>query len=159
VYETIVVRAARHPSETEEHLLVRLLAYTLEYTEGIEFSRGLAEPDEPAIRVRDLTGETKIWIEVGSPAAERLHRATRATPRVVVYTQRDPRLLLKQYEGERIHRREEVEVYSFDREFIDSVAPRLDRRTAMLLSVSDRQIYLTVGGASYTTPIVRSAIP
>jgi uncharacterized protein YaeQ len=56
VYETLTLRMARHPSETAEYLLTRLLAYCLEYTEGIVFSKGLSDPDEPAIAVRDLTG-------------------------------------------------------------------------------------------------------
>ena len=54
VYETLALRVARHPSESEAYLLTRVLAYALEYTEGIAFSRGLSEPDEPAITIRDL---------------------------------------------------------------------------------------------------------
>ncbi len=75
VYATVALRAARHPSETPEYLLTRVLAYCLEYTEGLEMSRGLAEPDEPALMVRDLTGALQAWIEVGSPDAARLHKA------------------------------------------------------------------------------------
>ena len=54
VYESLSLRVARHPSESEEYLLARVLGYALEYTEGIEFSRGLCDPDVPAIAVRDL---------------------------------------------------------------------------------------------------------
>ena len=53
VYETLALRLARHPSESDEFLVARLLAYCLEHTEGIEFSRGLSDADEPAIAVRD----------------------------------------------------------------------------------------------------------
>ena len=63
------------------YLLTRVLAYCLEYTEGLEMSRGLAEPDEPALMVRDLTGALQAWIEVGSPDAARLHKASKAAPR------------------------------------------------------------------------------
>ena len=49
VYETLALRVARHPSESEAYLLTRVLAYALEYREGIAFSRGLSDPDEPAI--------------------------------------------------------------------------------------------------------------
>src|ERR1700733_15724227 len=86
VYESLELRLARHPSETADYLLTRVLAYCLEYTEGIAFSRGLSEPDEPAIAVRDLTGALRSWIEVGSPDAARLHKASKSAPRVVVYT-------------------------------------------------------------------------
>ena len=73
LYETLELRLARHPSETAEFLVTRLLAYCLELTEGITFSKGLSDPDEPAIVVRDLTGALRAWIEVGAPEAPRLH--------------------------------------------------------------------------------------
>lgn len=155
VYATLAIRAARHPSETEEHLLTRVLAYCLEHTEGIEFSRGLAEPDDPALAVRDLTGTVQVWIEIGAPDAERLHRATRAARRVVVYTHKDPAQLLRQLEGSRIHRAESIEFYAFDRAFLAALTPHLSRRTAFTLSVVERQLYLTIDGTHLATELPR----
>src|SRR6476659_8158785 len=87
VYESLALRVARHPSESEEYLVTRLLAYALEYTDGIAFSPGgLSDADEPAITVRDLTYAIHSWIEIGSPDAARLHRASKASPRVADYT-------------------------------------------------------------------------
>ena len=63
VYETLALRVARHPSESEEYLVARVLAYALEFTDGIAFSSGgLSDPDEPPISVRDLTGSLRVWI-------------------------------------------------------------------------------------------------
>jgi len=155
VYATLAIRAARHPSETEEYLLVRVLAYCLEYAEGIAFSRGLAEPDEPALAVRDLTGAIRSWIEIGAPDAERLHRARRAAPRVAVYTHKDPVQMVRQLEGSRIHRAEEIELYAIDRAFLAELLPHLDRRTAFALSVSDHHLYLTIGESHLTTEVTR----
>ena len=81
VYESLALRVARHPSESEEYLVARLLAYLLEFAEGIEFSRGVSTPDEPAIAVRDLTGAIATWIDIGTPDAERLHKASKASGR------------------------------------------------------------------------------
>src|SRR5580693_10188232 len=81
VYQPLDLRVARHPSETEDHLLTRVLAYCLEYTEGIAFSNGLFESDQPTIAVRDLTGALRVWIDVGAPDAPRLHRAAKLAPR------------------------------------------------------------------------------
>jgi uncharacterized protein YaeQ len=81
VYAPLDLRVARHPSETEDHLLTRVLAYCLEYTEGISLSNGLSDPDQPAISVRDLTGVLRVWIDVGAPEAARLHRAAKLAPR------------------------------------------------------------------------------
>src|SRR5688500_12908182 len=116
VYEPISVRVARHPSETEEYLLTRVLAYCLEYAEGIAFSKGLAEPDEPAISIRDLTGALRAWIEVGTPDAARLHKASKAAPRVAVYMHKDPTNFVRQLAGERIHRADALEVLAIDRQ-------------------------------------------
>lgn len=116
VYETLAFKAAQHPSESDEYFVARVLAYCLEYTEGISFGRGLAEPDEPAITVSDLSGTRQTWIEIGNPTAERLHRASKATPRVLVYTHKDPASLLRQLAGERIHRREHIAVVALDRD-------------------------------------------
>ena len=99
VYETLALRVAQQPSETEEYLLTRVIAYCLEYAEGIAFSRGLAEPDEPPLSVRDLTGALRLWVEFGAPDAARLHKASKAAPRVAIYTHKDPLQLLRQYVG------------------------------------------------------------
>lgn len=146
VYETLSVRVARHPSETEEYLLTRVLAYCLEYTEGIGFSKGLAEPDEPALAVRDLTGALRSWIDIGAPDAARLHRASKAAPRVVVYTHRDPRQLVRQLARERIHRREQLEIRGVDRALLAALVERLDRRMALDVSVTEGHVFVTVNG-------------
>jgi uncharacterized protein YaeQ len=145
VYESLSFKAAQHPSETNEFLLARVLAYCLEYRQGIAFSRGLAEPDEPAVAVRDLTGALVAWIEIGSPDAARLHKASKLAPRVVIYTHKDPQQLLRQLSGERIHRRERVELVALDRELIAALAAHLERRMRFDLSVTDGQLYLSLG--------------
>src|SRR5438270_1772882 len=83
VYESLALRVARHPSESEEYLVTRLLAYLLEYCQGIEFSRGISDPQDPAIAVRDLTGAVRSWIDIGAPEAARLHKASKTAARVV----------------------------------------------------------------------------
>ena len=118
VYETLSIKAACHPSEAEDYFATRVLAYCLEYTEGIAFSKGISEADVPAISVRDLTGALKSWIEIGSPDAARLHKASKASPRVAVYTHKEPRIFLRAYEGEKIHKSESLELYAMDRELL-----------------------------------------
>jgi uncharacterized protein YaeQ len=159
VYETLALKVARHPSETEEFLVTRVLAYCLELTEGLSFSRGLAEPDEPALSVRDLTGALVAWIEIGAPDAARLHRASKAAPRVAVYTQKESRHLLRQLAGERIHRAEALELYALDRGLIAGLAARLDRRMAFALSVADRHLFVTIGGATLNGGVERLEMP
>jgi uncharacterized protein YaeQ len=155
VYETLELKVARHPSEAPDHLVARVLAYCLELTEGLDFSRGLWEPDEPALRVRDLTGRLIAWIDVGTPDAARLHKAAKAAPRVAVYTHKPPVQLLRQLEGERIHRGREIELYAPDRELVSGLASRLDRRVQFDLSVTDRHLFVSIDGATLSGPVQR----
>jgi uncharacterized protein YaeQ len=153
VYETLDLRLAMHPSESAEYFATRLLAYCLEYEEGIEFTTGLSNGDEPPIVVRDLTGRVTAWIEVGAPEAERLHRASKLAGRVAVYTHRDLRNLLGKLEKKKIHRAEEIPIYTFGRGFIEELAARLGRRMKITLSVTERHLYLDVDGTSLETVV------
>ena len=146
VYETLAVRMARHPSESDEFLVARLLAYCLEYTEGIEFSKGLSDPDEPAVSVRDLTGNLRVWVDIGTPEPARLHRAAKSAARVVVYCHKPPAQWLRQLGSERIHRAGEIEILSLERALIAGLVNRLVRRMAMTISVAERHILVALEG-------------
>lgn len=153
VYEELTLRVARHPSETAEFMVTRLLAYLLEFEEGIAFSEGVAATDEPAVLVRDLTGALIAWIEVGAPDAERLHSGSKAAERVAVYTHRDPAKVLARFAGKRIHRAADIVVHSFDPGFVDAVAAGVQRRNDLTVSVTERQLYLELGGLSLSSAI------
>ena len=152
MYETLALQVARHPSESEEYLVARVLAYALEFTDGIAFSRGISDPDEPAIAVRDLTGAIRTWIEIGSPDPARLHKACKVAARVVVYTHRDPTQFLAALAGERIHRKEALEIYALDRRLIGA---RLDRRRGFALSVAEGELNVSLGTETLTGTVVR----
>jgi uncharacterized protein YaeQ len=155
VYETLALRVARHPSESEEYLVARVLAYLLEFADGIEFSRGISTPDEPAIAVRDLTGALRVWIDIGTPDAARLHKASKLAPRVAVYTHKDPTQFLKQLASKTIHNAGALELYAIDRGLVGALVARLERRMAFSLSVSDRELYLSIDADQLTGPVVR----
>jgi uncharacterized protein YaeQ len=150
VYEPVDLRVARHPSESEPFLCARVLAFCLEWRPGLAFSKGLSDPDRPALEVRDLTGTVLDWIEIGSPDAARLHRASKATPRVAVYTHHDTGRYWGSLAGGRIHRAESIEFFGLDRALVGALAERLDRRMAFELSVNDGVIYVTLGEESFS---------
>jgi uncharacterized protein YaeQ len=155
IYETLDLRLARQPSESAEYMVVRLLAYCLEYEEGIAFTQGVAAKDEPAVWVKDLTGRLLVWIEVGIPDAERLHRGSRAADRVAVYTHRDVDQFLNQLSGKRIHRAEEIPIYALNRRFVEEFAALLDRRTDLAVTVTEGQLYVTVGATTLNTILAK----
>jgi uncharacterized protein YaeQ len=159
VYESLSLKVAQHPSETDERLITRVLAYCLEYTDGIAFSRGISDPDEPAITVRDLTGTIQAWIEVGAPDAARLHKASKAAPRVVVYIEKAPVIYLRQLAGERIHRADAIVIRAIDRELIAELVARMDRRMSCSLSVTDGHLFVTLPSGSLDGAVEAFAIP
>jgi uncharacterized protein YaeQ len=150
VYETIALRVAQHPSESDEYLIGRVLAYLLEYAEGIDFSRGVSEPEEPMISIRDLTGKIQSWIDIGTPDGARLHKASKATNRVVVYCHKDPAQWLKQLADAKIHRAGTLELYSIDRALIAELVTRMDRRMSFAVSISSRELFVSIGSDNLT---------
>jgi len=157
VYRPLQLRVARHPSESEEYFLCRVVAYCLEYTEGISFSNGLFEPDEPTIAVRDLTAcctRGSTW-RAGSGAAA---SGGKAAPRVAVYTHKDAALLAARLGSERIHRVEALELYALDRQWLASLAARLARRMEFSLTVADRHVYLSLGEETLSSVVERIAV-
>lgn len=159
VYQALAFRVARHPSETEAYLWTRTLAYCLEYSEGLSFSKGgLSDPDVPALAVHDLTGALRRWIEVGLPEPPRLHRASKASPAVAVYSHKDPAALLARLASEKIHRAEAIEFYTFDPEMITTLTARLDRRMTFDLVITEQQLYLSLGEETISGSVMRHAI-
>ncbi len=159
VYESLALRVARHPSESEEYLLTRVIAYAMEFEEGIAFSTGgLSDPDDPALTVRDLTGALRSWIEIGAPDPARLHKASKASPRVAVYTHKDSERWAQRLAGERVHRAEALEVYVIEPALVAALASRLDRRMAFALSVSERELFVSIGAETLTGRVVRRKV-
>lgn len=158
VYQPLELRVARHPSESEAYFLTRVLAYCCEFAEGIAFSNGLFEPDEPTVAIRDLTGRLLVWLDVGVPEAARLHRAGKAAPRVVVYTHKSPQQLVARLAGERIHRVEFLEVYALDPAWLAGVAAKLERRMSFALTIAEQNMYLSIGGDTLSCIVERIAI-
>ena len=149
VYQDFECHVACQPSETQAYMLTRVLAYCLEYEEGIAFTEGVAAGDEPAVVVRDLTGRITAWIEVGAPSADRLHRGSKLAGRAAIYTHRDPAKVAQLLVGQKIHALADIPLYSFGRGFVDDVAAALSRRNTLSLSVTERQLYVELNGKTF----------
>jgi uncharacterized protein YaeQ len=148
VFEALDVKMARHPSENERYLLTRLLAYCAFFEEGLAFSKGgLSSPDEPALAIHTLDGRLTTWIEIGSPPAERLHKASKACARVIVVTQHDPALFVAALQGERVHKIETIAAYALAPAFLDQVAAHVgDRGGELDLTITEGTLYVNIGG-------------
>ena len=85
-YRDHTLTLARHPSETDERMMVRLLAFALHADEALAFGRGLSAEDEPDLWRKDLTGAIQVWIDVGQPDEKLVRRACGRATRVYVYS-------------------------------------------------------------------------
>lgn len=158
VYEDLTLRVARHPSETDLFMVTRILAYCLEYEEGITFSAGVSTTDEPAVLVRDLTGAITAWIEIGAPDAQRLHFGSKLADHTAVYTHRDPEKLFASWEGKTIHAADQIVVRAFEPRFIEALAAAVDRRNTMTVSLTEGQLYVDLNGQNLSSAVLARPI-
>lgn len=158
VYETVELRIAQQPSESAAYFFMRIIAYCLEYADGIELTQGVAAGDEPAIYIRDLTGHPLAWIDVGLPSAEHVHRGSKLADRSAIYTHRDVPQFLTQLRASKIHRADEIPIYTLNRGFVNEVSQWVERRSEMTLSITERELYVTVDGQSQNTAITEHRI-
>jgi uncharacterized protein YaeQ len=157
-YDSLDIRVAMHPSETETFLLTRVIAYALNYESGLEFTPGLQTPDEPAIKLLGSNGNISIWIDIGNPSARRLHKASKASDRVRIYTYKDPENLKREISGESIHRADQIEVFSIDPKFIDSLGLLLKRDNMWGVIYNEGELVISVGDESLMGSIVRHSL-
>lgn len=149
-YESLDFRLAMHASESIPFLLTRMLAYALNYGDGLNFSdKGLAEPDEPCLSSDDPRGGKALWIEIGNPSARRLHKASKASKVVKVYTYKNAEILRREINDEDVHNREKIEIFALSSDFLEELEQILDRDNAwgllrdgesLMISSSDHTI-------------------
>lgn len=159
VYETLDLRVARHPSETLRYLLLRVLAYCLSYEEGIAFSRGgLSSTDEAPVSIFDPTGLELAWIDVGSPSADRLHKAAKRAQRVAVFSSHDVSALRREAASRDVHRAAAIEIWTLPEEFLDVLQTMVGRKTELELVRTDGELYVTVGSRTVQGTLVKSSL-
>lgn len=154
IYESLELRVARHPSEDAARVVVRVLARAIAHEEQLEFGRGLAEVDDPALWARTDTGEIKTWIDVGAPAADRLHRARKRSERVVVFTHKREVALRQAWSTRPIHRAETIDVFQLDPALVDALAEQLARTVTWYVTINDGVLSVAFGDESLEAPLV-----
>jgi len=85
-YQQHSLTVAQHPSENDERLMIRLLAFALHADEFLSFTKGLSTDDEPDLWQKSLSGEIELWIELGLPSEKRLKKACGRAQQVILYT-------------------------------------------------------------------------
>lgn len=85
-YDTLNLTLAKHPSETMERMMARVLAFCINAQEFLVFSKGISDAEEPDIWVRTMDDQISLWIDIGEPAVDRIKKATRIAPAVKIYS-------------------------------------------------------------------------
>lgn len=128
VYETLDFRVAMHPSEAATYLLTRVLAFALTYQENLEFTPGgLSDPEAPALRMLGHHNSIDLWIEIGNPSARKLHKASKAAKKVMVFTYKNPEVFLEEMRNNEVHRAHEIDLYAFEPKFLESLSALLEK--------------------------------
>jgi uncharacterized protein YaeQ len=153
VYRSLEFRAARHPSETEILFAARVVAYCLNAQEGLEIMPGISSPDEPALRVLAPTGSMALWVDVGMPDARRLHKASKLGAEVRVYLHKEPYHYLKDLEGERIHRKNQIRCFSFRAGFLEAIGRKFERDQSASCVVTGGTLFWDQNGVTYDSEI------
>jgi uncharacterized protein YaeQ len=154
LYQSLDFRVAQNPSEALPYLLTRTLAYCLSYQEGLEFSpKGLGDPDGPALLVSGSNGNTDLWIEIGNPSARKLHRASKATKKLVVYTYKNVDALVQEIQGNEVHRADTIEIYSFSSKFLEELESTLEKNNSWSVLVQEGQVSVELEGRSIVSDL------
>jgi uncharacterized protein YaeQ len=153
VYETFQTTVARHPSETEERLVARLLAMALFFESELTFTKGLSATDEPDLWVIGPDGRVRLWVEVGLPDAERIIKACRHSERVALLASGRTVLNWDQQHLPKLGGVSNLIIASVDQTFINNLSSRLERSINWSITITEAILYLTCGNETCETAI------
>ena len=156
LYCTLDFRLAQHPSETASYLLTRTLAYVLSYRENLEFSpAGLGDPEAPALWAKGVHGAIELWIEIGNPSPRKVHRASKAAQQVIIYTYKNPQVLIESLRAEEVHRVATIQVYAFDAKMLAVLEKQLKKNNRWQILHQQGQLDIDTGNGSVSAEIQR----
>ena len=153
IYESLQITIARHPSETAERLVARLLAYTLCFEPGLTFTKGVGAGDEPDLWVIGPDGRVVTWVEVGLPDPDRLIKASRHSGRVVLLACSPSLSRWVEQHQATLSVIPNITVFRLDQPFLNKLAASLQRSITWSLTITEGSLYLGVGGETLESTI------
>lgn len=159
VYETLELRVARHPSEGDERVVARVLAYALFYEPGLELGKGLSEADEPALWTHDLTGQLTHWIDVGTPGAERIHIASKKARKVSILCHKGSEGLAREMQKRKVHGASDITVLYVEPSLVSALAAKLDRNASWTIVHTDGELSISLNDETFSGSVRRDSLP
>ncbi len=152
-YETLELTINQHPSETQERVVARLLAYALSYQPGLTFTKGICDGDSPDIELQ-LPGQKRdLWVEVGLPDPERIRAACKRTNQVSIYLCGNGTGRWQHRHRDELRDLDNLQLVPLPRELTDPLVKGLGRSVDWSLTLSDGTLYLDSGGETLQAPI------
>jgi uncharacterized protein YaeQ len=150
-YGSHAVTVARHPSETDERMMVRMLAYALNADDALSFTKGLSDTDEPDLWRKDLTGAIELWIEVGQPDERRILKACGRAAQVLIYCYGGHASQIW-WSGirDKLSRARNLRVVNLPAEASQALGRLAERTMALDVNVQDGEVYVTAAAGSVT---------
>ena len=142
-YETHLLTLARHPSETDERMMIRLLAFAIHASESLTFTKGLFDTEEPDLWQKDLTGAIELWIEVGQPDDKRLMKACGRSETVIVYSYAATSHIWFKQIANKLERARNLSVINIPAEASEQLQKLAQRNMQLQCTIQDGQIWLT----------------
>jgi uncharacterized protein YaeQ len=158
IYETLQTTIAKHPSETEERMLVRLLAYAVCYENDLSFTKGVAAGDEPDLWTIGPDGRVQTWIEVGLPDAERLIKAGRHAGQVILLAFGSSRNIWEKQQLVKLAGMGNIKVFGIEQKFISPLIASLQRSISWSLTITEGLLYLTVNGETIESQLTQLTV-
>jgi uncharacterized protein YaeQ len=148
-YGNHTLTLARHPSETDERMLIRVLAFCRHAHEALSFTRGLSTDDEPDLWQHDLTGRIMLWIDIGQPDEKRIRKACGRAGQVYIYCHSGHSAeLWWQKNRDKLERFSNLTVMNIDAAASQSLARLAQRSMQLQCTIQDGQIWLGDADAS-----------
>lgn len=140
-YQQHSLTVAQHPSETDERLMVRLLAFALHASDSLSFTKGLSTDDEPDLWQKSLSDDIELWIELGLPSEKRLKKACGRSQQVIVYTYGTggAEMWWKQMQSQ-VSRFKNLSIRHLDSQATQPLAELMQRNLDVQVSIQDGEI-------------------
>jgi uncharacterized protein YaeQ len=150
-YATHALTLAQHPSETDERLMVRVLAFARHAHEALAFTKGISTDDEPDLWQKDLTGMIELWIDIGQPDEKRIRKACGRAQHVVIYCHSGHSAeLWWQKSRDKLERFDNLTVINLPAEATQSLAKLAQRTMQLQCTLQDGQLWLASAADSVT---------
>ncbi len=142
-YQSHHLTIALHPSETEERMMTRLLAFVINAHEHLQFTKGLSTDDEPELWQKSLTDDIELWIDVGMPDDKRIRKASNRADKVIIYCYGGRNTVWWSQIQSKLERFKNLTVINLPKEATDQLTPMVKRTMQLQISIQDGQIWVS----------------